>query len=975
MRETPGFGRLILHCINFSVILCIFQLLPSATSFRMRYSSLLTNRHVCCRSTASYGVLTRSSLGRPKCVSGDIGNLTQKEHYTDNAVNVDIERLRGKKITDYWLSELNKLDRPSARVLISQLNADTPLGFEPVTGPARKGTLLDFTIQQKTEHEDKVILIRNGEFYETYGVDALMLINYCGLNPMANKAKAGCPLRNVQQTLDGLTAAGLSAAVYEEVSEIAAVKVSSSAAVGKPKIKHRILTQIVSPASTTYAYDLCLRSESIDYKENKPIVAIMQTVSGYSLYEIWLDEKRIALSQRLTLEAVRTMVEQFGHVEPAYVFDSSSSVRSSSSSKRSGVSLATLPFLSSVETIEGVPDEKACVEQVLRRISRRFEVDTNEFRWQQTSSSIDRPRSIYTSTALQIGLFENPNVPDLVPHLLPPIHYAHSAKFLKNWILHPPERRLADEMRTLCSGLASSTVALPPFIPIPVGKLVSLLYAKQANINLLREVRQSVSSVLYMLTTPAYEPIRHSLFELTASEVGGIKFTPATVTDSCTRILQLVDDVICSDKTHDGGEIRADCVTTDTSKSIPSDFFVRNEEEFRNKVTSSLPEVKELYARVHDTAVKLIEAVNSVVHSKGQESHPEVEVVFDIFNNAIMFRDSNGGARPSVSQKKTNLVATAQKNTLSIPTAASTPETAAVPRPEPTNFIPFVDRKGVVINKRYTTKRVQEALAEYQAAVESAPLVITSIIQNLCLALISELMTIIFASHWAIIITAMNAHVGHSIQQQWVLSDHIPAHRADISDHAGQGSQMRKIEVESSNKLVVEGLTPYWLSRRLAVRNNISLTGLFLLTAPNMSGKSTLMRSIVTAALLANCGLYIPASRAAIPRYDNFFLRSASYDIPKEGKSAFALEMDDVRILLRDCTNRSIVMLDEIGKGTSARDGAALAGALLEHLDHIGVSGVFATHLHELFRLPLKLSSGVQKKRMGITFGESSTGS
>ena len=82
-----------------------------------------------------------------------------------------------------------------------------------------------------------------------------------------------------------------------------------------------------------------------------------------------------------------------------------------------------------------------------------------------------------------------------------------------------------------------------------------------------------------------------------------------------------------------------------------------------------------------------------------------------------------------------------------------------------------------------------------------------------------------------------------------------------------------------------------------------------------MAGKSTLMRSTIVTALLANSGLFVPCTISAkIPRYDSFFMRTASYDIPSEGKSAFALEMDDVKVMLRDCTEgRSLVMMDEIG--------------------------------------------------------------
>jgi DNA mismatch repair ATPase MutS len=75
-----------------------------------------------------------------------------------------------------------------------------------------------------------------------------------------------------------------------------------------------------------------------------------------------------------------------------------------------------------------------------------------------------------------------------------------------------------------------------------------------------------------------------------------------------------------------------------------------------------------------------------------------------------------------------------------------------------------------------------------------------------------------------------------------------------------------------------------------------------------------MMRSLLVAALLGNCGLFVPCKSAQIPHYDSFFLRTASHDIPTEGKSAFAVEMDDIRVMMRDSSARSLVMIDEIGK-------------------------------------------------------------
>lgn len=100
-----------------------------------------------------------------------------------------------------------------------------------------------------------------------------------------------------------------------------------------------------------------------------------------------------------------------------------------------------------------------------------------------------------------------------------------------------------------------------------------------------------------------------------------------------------------------------------------------------------------------------------------------------------------------------------------------------------------------------------------------------------------------------------------------------------------------------------------------------------------------------------------------VPRLDGYFLRTAAADCPAEGLSAFALEADDMRILLRDVTCRSLAAVDELGRGTAPKDGAALVGALLEELDRRGGPTVFATHLQaELAGLPLELPRTEQRQ-------------
>ncbi|KAJ1440208.1 muts domain V-domain-containing protein [Ochromonadaceae sp. CCMP2298] len=130
------------------------------------------------------------------------------------------------------------------------------------------------------------------------------------------------------------------------------------------------------------------------------------------------------------------------------------------------------------------------------------------------------------------------------------------------------------------------------------------------------------------------------------------------------------------------------------------------------------------------------------------------------------------------------------------------------------------------------------------------------------------------------------------------------------------------------------------------------------------------MRSVLVAALLGNTGLYVPCTRACIPRYKTFFLRMSGNDIPAAGKSALAVECDDLRLLQRDCAlPHSLVMVDELGKGTSSKEGAAVAGAVLEWLDQSPrITAIFSTHLHELFDMGLRLG-GVQEKTIGFSEG------
>jgi DNA mismatch repair protein MutS len=125
-----------------------------------------------------------------------------------------------------------------------------------------------------------------------------------------------------------------------------------------------------------------------------------------------------------------------------------------------------------------------------------------------------------------------------------------------------------------------------------------------------------------------------------------------------------------------------------------------------------------------------------------------------------------------------------------------------------------------------------------------------------------------------------------------------------------------------------------------------------LLTGPNMAGKSTYIRQVALISILAQVGSFVPARRARIGLVDRLFARVGATDELGRGMSTFMVEMTETANILHNATARSLVILDEIGRGTSTFDGVSLAWAITEHLhDHVGARTLFATHYHELVDL------------------------
>ena len=183
-----------------------------------------------------------------------------------------------------------------------------------------------------------------------------------------------------------------------------------------------------------------------------------------------------------------------------------------------------------------------------------------------------------------------------------------------------------------------------------------------------------------------------------------------------------------------------------------------------------------------------------------------------------------------------------------------------------------------------------------------------------------------------------------------------------IVDHSGT------IDIKNGRHPVIEKILP----TGSFVENDTYLdkgdNRLAIITGPNMAGKSTYMRQVALITLMAQCGSFVPASYAKIGVVDKIFTRVGASDDLSMGQSTFMVEMMEVASILKEATENSLVILDEIGRGTSTYDGLSIAWAVAEYIsdkEKCGAKTLFATHYHELISLEEKLD-GVKNYSIAV---------
>lgn len=247
----------------------------------------------------------------------------------------------------------------------------------------------------------------------------------------------------------------------------------------------------------------------------------------------------------------------------------------------------------------------------------------------------------------------------------------------------------------------------------------------------------------------------------------------------------------------------------------------------------------------------------------------------------------------------------------------------------------FILRRALVNGDRYTSARLQELESELVSANEN----IIETEKRLFLELRDKIALCVryllkaAAEVAELDVTAALAHA--ALVSGWV--------RPDV-DESGA------LEIEEGRHPVVE----YHMEALSFVPNDSNLTDkrFALVTGPNMAGKSTYLRQNALIVLLAQTGSFVPAKKAHIGVVDRIFCRVGASDNLARGESTFLVEMTETARILRSATEKSLVIMDEVGRGTSTEDGLAIAWAVSEHLlNVIKAKTFFATHYHELTRL------------------------
>ena len=771
------------------------------------------------------------------------------------------------QIHDSWKDVLKQVTRPSARLLVTQLDpANCPMGFNHLAVPrdplrgvtseapskattaGKKGSFLHYCREMKKKYPDCIILTRCGDFYETFGTDAILLVEHCGLNPMGDKAKAGFPFRSIQASLDCLTQKGFRVAVYEEAADTDASSGAGAKAGPKSRLKTRMLAQIISPASPTYMYDLVLLGNAADTLATaipaRPYMGVISTAAGYTLVEISIEERSVRVSERLTAEALACRLAAYPPASPLLLVPSPADY-----SKETARMTPFLPSTScndpgtrlSVEVIKpwlvqepraGIDDIERARTTIVSALLQTTEFDNDEME-EGSNNIVSRRRAriddftliasphnptvtkpslaypaptktqthpLHVETATQLGLMNDKAIPDLMAFLLPDSAPAATRRFLRRYLLSPPPPLVCEAMSTLVTFLKEdkNSPSVPPLAVPPLGKVLSLLRAGQASAQVYGEILSAMTATVMVLELETAGECKTQLIEplmKILEHESGLSADPDSLKERCVSAISLIENVVSPmhhaarnfDHAKDGDSF------SHFGDLIPSGFLERNEALWRGSVQKTV--AKEAYDTVHVAVEELAKAVAADFFGTSLEA----------FEAAAGHQNVRKGKNPIVQDVFNNMFAIKE-----IPDWAEGTEKEDI-------YVRPRDRFGKILKNRFTTDRVNTALSEYvtscEIARQSVALILTKLSQDLYDQ--GHVPAIAQASHSNLILASAFHHARKANALGWNCVSVYEAddNKEECSDSAG----------------VLNDVWPYWMDGSIAVPNTFDMKDLFLL--------------------------------------------------------------------------------------------------------------------------------------------------
>ena len=280
----------------------------------------------------------------------------------------------------------------------------------------------------------------------------------------------------------------------------------------------------------------------------------------------------------------------------------------------------------------------------------------------------------------------------------------------------------------------------------------------------------------------------------------------------------------------------------------------------------------------------------------------------------------------------------------------------------------FIRRQTLKSSERFITDELKEVETEYLSAQSLALTREKQLYQELLTILGSHLAELQQLSAAIAQIDVLSNWAQLAITYNW----QRPVMTSDSKDNSSlersssKNDSITSIDIKAGRHVVVEAaLNPnntanqskatkhssHFVANDCSLGSNANPERLLMITGPNMGGKSTYMRQTALIVLLAYCGSFVPAANAHIGDIDRIFTRIGSADDLAGGKSTFMVEMIETANILNQATNKSLVLMDEVGRGTATTDGLAIAHACVNRLLEIGCLTLFATHYFELTKL------------------------